>query len=123
MISTVTIQTANGPHEIKLSAAAMYRIEMGAAGLAPDGTRRGIAEVLQDLCDFSVVSFANVFSECMDGGKGASVDAALEMMDDVGFAAAMAAFQRATEMPFQEAAESAPGKATAATAGGKTGAA
>lgn len=105
MLSSVPVDSAEGRVAIKLSASAMYRLEGQSAKWSDDGKDMGIADILAGLKNFSVTRFAHVLAECMNDGAGATVEDALALMDDIGFAKAMDAFETATEAAFPEASE------------------
>ncbi|WP_139022675.1 hypothetical protein [Mameliella alba] len=53
--------------------------------------------------------FIGLFTEFLNAGKGASEEEALDLIDAVGFAPAVAAFEKACEVAFPQ---EAPGKPT-----------
>lgn len=103
MLGEVSLGAGEKCQTLKLSASAMVRIERQAG----TGIDKVLAGLQSEADGFSVAKFVGIFAELMNAGKGASEDEALELLDAVGFAEAVAAFEAACEAAFPDAA---PGK-------------
>ncbi|MBY6121813.1 hypothetical protein KUV64_22010 [Mameliella alba] len=105
MLAEVPLGEGENRQVLKLSASAMVRIERANDA----GIDKALAGLQPDTDGFSVGRFVGLFAELLNAGKGASEEEALDLIDAVGFAPAVAAFEEACEAAFPQ---EAPGKPT-----------
>ena len=97
MIGEHVVKWEGGQHVLKLSTRAMAGIE--------DATGLPFAEAMKSIGDeegFRVKRLSQVLAPTMNGGKGATLDEAFELIDEIGLEAAGEAIGAAAEKAFPD---------------------
>lgn len=106
MISTVYFEAGGQRLPMKLSSRAMVRIEQSLG--------QGILKVFDHLQgeSFSMGSLAQILAALMNDGKGADIEEALDLIDEVGMIAASEAIAPVIEAAFPPAKSGTTGQGT-----------
>lgn len=106
MISTISVKANGTDHKLRFSARAMMKIERE--------TGEGVMDFLKKMDgSLQLSAILKLFEACLNDGKGASEDEALDIMDDIGAIKAAEVIGKAVSEAFPKAEGEAEGEAAA----------